>query len=153
MRDHIRSLSPAGAASVTFVHINRRRGLEHRPTMLSHTVRLVTAAAPILFLAFGELAAVPDTSVKIMATGLAAGIILDATVVRALLTPAVVSLMGHGYPPGSITSRPRPSPPARDARRPFLGNSTEGCIGRVPDAVGRGGQRSIQRRPFGELLV
>jgi MMPL family len=95
MRDRIRSLSLAGAASVTFVHIDRRRGLEHRRTMLSHTVRLVTAAAPIRFLAFGALAAVPHTSVKIMATGLAAGINLDATVVRALLMPADVSLMGR----------------------------------------------------------
>jgi putative drug exporter of the RND superfamily len=30
-----------------------------------------------------------------MATGLAAGIILDATVIRALIVPAVISLMGR----------------------------------------------------------
>jgi hypothetical protein len=34
------------------------------------------------------------TEVKAPATGLAAGILLDATVIRALLVPAVVSLFG-----------------------------------------------------------
>jgi RND superfamily putative drug exporter len=62
---------------------------------MSHTGRLVTAAALILFLAFVSLAAVPSTEIKIMATGLAAGILLDATVIRGLLVPATVSLMGH----------------------------------------------------------
>jgi RND superfamily putative drug exporter len=57
--------------------------------------RLVTSAALILFLAFASLAAVPETDVKILATGLGAGILLDATVVRALLLPALVSLMGR----------------------------------------------------------
>jgi RND superfamily putative drug exporter len=56
--------------------------------------RLVTSAALILFLAFASMASAPDTTVKVFATGLAAGIILDATVIRALLVPAVVSLFG-----------------------------------------------------------
>jgi RND superfamily putative drug exporter len=62
---------------------------------MSHTARLVTAAAVILFLAFVSLAAIPETDVKILATGLAAGILLDATVIRALLVPATVALMGR----------------------------------------------------------
>ena len=61
---------------------------------LRRTGRLVTSAALILFLAFAALASGPGTDVKILATGLAAGILLDATVVRALLVPAVVSLFG-----------------------------------------------------------
>ncbi|HEX6710038.1 MAG TPA: MMPL family transporter [Rubrobacter sp.] len=56
--------------------------------------RLVTSAALILFLAFVALASVPETDVKIMATGLGAGILLDATVLRALLVPALISLCG-----------------------------------------------------------
>jgi len=36
-----------------------------------------------------------STTIKIFATGLAAGILLDATVVRALLVPALVSLFGR----------------------------------------------------------
>jgi RND superfamily putative drug exporter len=38
---------------------------------------------------------VPETDVKMLATGLAAGILIDATVVRGLLVPAAVALMGH----------------------------------------------------------
>ncbi len=62
---------------------------------LSLTGRLVTCAALILFLAFVSLASAPVTELKIMATGLAAGILIDATIIRAMLVPALVSLMGH----------------------------------------------------------
>ena len=62
---------------------------------IGRTGRLVTSAALILFLAFASMASAPDTDVKVFATGLAAGIILDATVIRALLVPAVVSLFGR----------------------------------------------------------
>ena len=57
---------------------------------LGRTGRLVTSAALILFLAFASLASAPDTDIKVLATGLGAGILLDATVVRALLVPALV---------------------------------------------------------------
>jgi RND superfamily putative drug exporter len=62
---------------------------------IGRTGRLVTSAALILFLAFISLASGPQTDVKILATALAAGILLDATVVRALIVPAVVSLLGR----------------------------------------------------------
>jgi RND superfamily putative drug exporter len=62
---------------------------------IGRTGRLVTSAALILFLAFMSLASGPETDIKVLATGLAAGILLDATVIRALLVPAVVSLFGR----------------------------------------------------------
>ncbi|WP_354700834.1 hypothetical protein DSM112329_01126 [Paraconexibacter sp. AEG42_29] len=62
---------------------------------LGRTGRLVTSAALILFLAFAALAATPNTEIRILATGLAAGILLDATVVRALVVPALVTLFGR----------------------------------------------------------
>ena len=62
---------------------------------IGRTGRLVTSAALILFLAFVSLASGPETEIKVLATGLAAGILLDATVIRALLVPAVVSLFGR----------------------------------------------------------
>jgi RND superfamily putative drug exporter len=62
---------------------------------IGRTGRLVTSAALILFLAFVSMASGPETDVKVFATGLAAGILLDATVIRALLVPAVVSLFGR----------------------------------------------------------
>jgi RND superfamily putative drug exporter len=61
---------------------------------IGRTGRLVTSAALILFLAFVSMASGPGTDTKMMATGLAAGILFDATVIRALLVPAMVSLFG-----------------------------------------------------------
>jgi RND superfamily putative drug exporter len=62
---------------------------------IGRTGRLVTSAALILFLSFTAMASGPETDVKMMATGLAAGILLDATVIRALIVPAVIALMGR----------------------------------------------------------
>lgn len=61
---------------------------------VGYTGRLVTSAALILFLAFVALSTVPVVDVKIFATTLALGILLDATVVRGVLTPALVALLG-----------------------------------------------------------
>jgi RND superfamily putative drug exporter len=62
---------------------------------IGRTGRLVTSAALILFLAFVALASGPGTDLKMFATGLAAGILIDATIIRALLVPAAVSLFGR----------------------------------------------------------
>jgi RND superfamily putative drug exporter len=60
---------------------------------ISRTGRLVTSGALILFFAFVALGGVPVTDVKVLSTGLAAGIILDATIVRGVLAPALVALL------------------------------------------------------------
>ncbi len=62
---------------------------------IGRTGRLVTSAALILFLGFVAMASAPGTSVKMIATGLGAGILIDATIIRALLVPAAVSLFGR----------------------------------------------------------
>ncbi len=62
---------------------------------IGRTGRLVTSAALILFLAFMSMASGPETDLKMFATGLAAGILIDATIIRALIVPAVISLMGR----------------------------------------------------------
>ena len=62
---------------------------------IGRTGRLVTSAALILGLAFVALSASPGTEVKIFATALAAGILIDATIVRAVLVPAVVAILGR----------------------------------------------------------
>jgi RND superfamily putative drug exporter len=87
---------------------------------IGRTGRLVTSAALILFLAFGALASGPDTDVKVLATGLAAGILLDATVIRALLVPAVVSLFGrwNWVLPRSAARLLRVEPSPRPAQEP-----------------------------------
>ncbi|HVE67938.1 MAG TPA: MMPL family transporter [Solirubrobacteraceae bacterium] len=89
---------------------------------LARTGRLVTSAALILFLAFAALASGPFTDTKILATGLAAGILIDATVIRSLLVPAVVSLFGRWnwwLPAGFarvLRVRPSPEPAAQPSR-------------------------------------
>jgi RND superfamily putative drug exporter len=71
---------------------------------LGRTGRLVTSAALILFLAFISLASGPQTDIKVFATGLGFGILLDATVVRMLLVPALVSMFGrwNWYMPAAL---------------------------------------------------
>ncbi len=61
---------------------------------ISRTGRLVTSAALILFLAFVALSTVPSIDVKILATALALGIAIDAVIVRSLLAPALVGVLG-----------------------------------------------------------
>jgi RND superfamily putative drug exporter len=63
-------------------------------TGISRTGRLVTSAALILFFAFSALASSPGTDVKVLGTALGVGILIDATIVRALLVPALVSWFG-----------------------------------------------------------
>jgi RND superfamily putative drug exporter len=62
---------------------------------IGRTGRLVTSAALILFLAFTAMGSGPGTELKIFATALAIGILLDATVIRALVVPATVAVMGR----------------------------------------------------------
>ena len=56
---------------------------------------LVTSAALVLFFAFAALSNFPIIDIKIMATAFGAGILLDATVIRGLLVPALVALSGR----------------------------------------------------------
>jgi RND superfamily putative drug exporter len=61
---------------------------------LARTGKLVTSAALILMFAFLVLSSSPGYEIKVFAIGLAAGIIFDATVIRALLVPALMRLLG-----------------------------------------------------------
>ncbi len=85
---------------------------------IGRTGRLVTSAALILFLSFTAMAASPGTDLKMFATGLGAGILLDATVIRALIVPAVISLMGRynwwlpSWPARLLRVEPSPLRPA-----------------------------------------
>jgi RND superfamily putative drug exporter len=84
---------------------------------IGRTGRLVTSAALILFLGFVALATAPSTAVKMIATGLGAGILIDATVIRALLVPATVSLLGRWnwwvpQPLARVLHAPTPAPEA-----------------------------------------
>jgi putative drug exporter of the RND superfamily len=82
---------------------------------LARTGKLVTSGALILALAFLVLSSTPGYEVKSLAIGLAAGIIFDATVIRALLVPALMKLLGDAnwWMPqwtGTILRIPRSEP-------------------------------------------
>src|SRR3954452_19377402 len=62
---------------------------------LARTGKLITSAALVLMFAFIVLSSSPGTDIKQFGIGLAAGIIFDATVIRALLVPAVMRLFGE----------------------------------------------------------
>jgi RND superfamily putative drug exporter len=62
---------------------------------LARTGKLVTSAALVLMFAFFVLSSSPGVDIKQFGIGLAAGIIFDATVIRALLVPAVMRLLGR----------------------------------------------------------
>jgi RND superfamily putative drug exporter len=64
-------------------------------TGIGRTGRLVTSAALILFFAFSALASSPGTDIKVLGTALGVGILIDATIVRALLVPALVTTFGR----------------------------------------------------------
>jgi RND superfamily putative drug exporter len=62
---------------------------------LARTGKLVTSAALVLMFAFFVLSTSPGVDIKQFGIGLAAGIIFDATVIRALLVPALMRLLGR----------------------------------------------------------
>ena len=91
---------------------------------LGRTGRLVTSAALILFFSFAALASSPGTDIKVLGTALGVGILIDATVVRALLVPALVSLFGrwNWWLPGGLARvlRVEPSPVADADSEPIV---------------------------------
>jgi RND superfamily putative drug exporter len=61
---------------------------------LARTARVITAAALIMVAVFGAFTLSPDVSLKLIGLGLAAAILVDATIVRMVLVPAVMQLLG-----------------------------------------------------------
>jgi putative drug exporter of the RND superfamily len=61
---------------------------------LAMTAKVITAAAAIMVFVFGSFILEDDRVVKLMGTGLATAIFLDATIVRMLLVPATMELLG-----------------------------------------------------------
>ena len=61
---------------------------------LAKTARVITAAAAIMVVVFLAFLAAPDVLLKLFGIGLASAIFLDATLVRMVLVPAVMQLLG-----------------------------------------------------------
>jgi RND superfamily putative drug exporter len=62
---------------------------------LASTALVITAAAAIMVVIFGSFVFEDDRIIKMFGLGLAAAILLDATVVRMLLVPAAMELLGE----------------------------------------------------------
>ena len=61
---------------------------------LASTARVITAAAAIMVVVFGSFLLESDRVVKVMGFGLAIAVLIDATIVRMLLVPATMELLG-----------------------------------------------------------
>jgi RND superfamily putative drug exporter len=62
---------------------------------LAGTGRVITAAAAIMIAVFAAFVPSPDVVLKVIGVGMAAAILIDATVVRLLLVPAVMHILGR----------------------------------------------------------
>ncbi len=61
---------------------------------LGKTARVITAAAAIMIVVFLAFLAAPDVFLKLLGIGMATAILVDATIVRMVLVPAVMQLLG-----------------------------------------------------------
>ena len=99
-------------------------------TGLARTARVITAAAAIMVVVFLSFVLGADVSVKQVGLGLAVAVLIDATVVRMVLVPAVMELLGKAnwWLPGPlarilpatalIEADPSPEPPSSSVRVP-----------------------------------
>ena len=62
---------------------------------LARTSKVIVAAAAIMVAVFGAFALSPDVMLKLIGIGLATAILIDATIVRMILVPAVMRLLGE----------------------------------------------------------
>ena len=76
-------------------HLQGRSNIESVATGLQRSARIITAAAVLLAVVFAAFVTSGVTSIKTMGFGVALAVILDATVIRALLVPALMRLFGE----------------------------------------------------------
>ena len=76
-------------------HDAGRSNIESVATGLQRSARIITAAVGLLAIVFASFVLSGVTSIKMLGFGVAFAIILDATLVRALLVPALMRLFGE----------------------------------------------------------
>jgi putative drug exporter of the RND superfamily len=62
---------------------------------IKSTAGIITSAAAVMVITFGMFATGSDQSMKQLGVGLATAILIDATIVRAILLPAAMKLLGE----------------------------------------------------------
>jgi uncharacterized membrane protein YdfJ with MMPL/SSD domain len=93
---------------------------------IKHTAAVVTAAAAVMIAVFAIFATLSAIEFKQFGVGLAAAVLIDATIIRGVLLPATMTLLGdwNWYLPRSlgwlpkigIGERPGPEPGAKPTR-------------------------------------
>ena len=76
-------------------HLLGKSNTESVATGLQRSARIITAAAGLLAVVFAAFVISGVTSIKLMGFGVAFAVILDATVIRALLVPALMRVFGE----------------------------------------------------------
>lgn len=76
-------------------HLAGKTNVEAVATGLQRSARIITAAALLLAVVFAAFITSGVTSIKSMGFGVALAVILDATIVRGLLVPALMRLFGE----------------------------------------------------------
>lgn len=76
-------------------HLNGKSNVDSVAIGLQKSARIITAAALLLAVVFGAFMTSGITSIKMLGFGVAFAILLDATIVRALLVPALMRLFGE----------------------------------------------------------
>ena len=103
---------------------------------LANTARVITAAAAIMIFVFGSFVLGGDRSLQLMGFGLAFAVLVDATVVRLLLVPATMELLGKAnwwlpgwlqrvLPEVHVEGTPEPVVVSRRPVSPVYGQSAE----------------------------
>jgi RND superfamily putative drug exporter len=76
-------------------HLAGKSNIESVAIGLQRSARIITAAAVLLAVVFGAFVTSGVTSIKTMGFGVALAVMLDATIVRGLLVPALMRLFGE----------------------------------------------------------
>lgn len=76
-------------------HLEGKSNIESVATGLQRSARIITAAAVLLAVVFAAFVSSGVTSIKSMGFGVALAVILDATLIRAFLVPALMRLLGE----------------------------------------------------------
>ena len=76
-------------------HLAGKSNVEAVALGLQRSARIITAAAVLLAVVFAAFVTSGVTSIKTMGFGVALAVLLDATLIRALLVPALMRLMGE----------------------------------------------------------
>jgi len=108
---------------LTRVREARDRGLSTGEAVeegISATAGVVTSAALVMVGVFAVFALMPILDMKEMGIGLAAAVLIDATIIRAVLLPASMKLLGdwNWYLPTWLEWLPRLEPPVEGTERP-----------------------------------